>query len=48
VIIRAEGETRQEIDWKYTSPRCHIVWAKVVLLAAEDLENTEARRKSLA
>jgi transposase len=42
-VVLAPEETRelQEMARKYTSPYCDVVRAKVVLLAAEGLENTE-------
>jgi transposase-like protein len=36
-----EQRSLQEIARKYTSPYCEVTRAKVVLLAAEGLENTE-------
>ena len=42
-VVLAEEEERclQDTARKYTSPYCEVIRAKVVLLAAEGLENTE-------
>ena len=41
VLTDEEGRRLQEIARKYTSPYCDVIRAKIVLLAAEGLENTE-------
>jgi len=40
-ITEEEERFLQEIARKYTSPYCDVVRAKIVLLAAEGLENTQ-------
>jgi transposase len=40
-----EQRSLQEVTRKYTSPYCEVVRAKVVLLAAEGLENTEIAQR---
>lgn len=41
VLTDEEERYLQETARKYTSPYCDVIRAKVVLLAAEGLENTE-------
>jgi transposase len=46
--VQLTDEERQSLEGiarKYTSPYCEVVRAKVVLLAAEGLENTEIAQR---
>ncbi len=40
-LTNAEERRLQEVSRKYTSPYCDVIRAKIVLLAAEGLENTQ-------
>ena len=44
-LTDAENRSLHVIARKYTSPYCDVVRAKVVLLAAEGLENTEIAQR---
>lgn len=41
ILTDEEGRRLQEIARKYTSPYCEVVRAKIILFAAQGLENTE-------
>jgi len=45
VLTNEEQATLREIAGKYTSPYCQVIRAKVVLLAAEGLENARIAQR---